>query len=210
MTKYSLTPGAIVERIGDDLMVVVPGQTDVVSLSGRPADVLLRLAAGTGVDPSEPALRDLIQLGIISAPGLSRRGLIRAGAVGAGAGIAVLAMPSVAAASSDASSNTIIPLTQFGPSFGNPQVFDFRAVPPTFDNTEDLSLVVPTVESSSVTLSNGDTLTNAVAFNGWAAGIIFRLQTNVPESTPVNVVAAEVKFIFKGILWTARFEDSAP
>ena len=100
MTKYSLTAGVIVERVGDDLMVVVPGNSDVVSLSGRPAEMLLDVKTGRKVDSSDPALRDLVDLGVISAPGLSRRGLIRVGAVGAGAGIAVLAMPGVAAASS--------------------------------------------------------------------------------------------------------------
>ena len=105
MTKYSLPPGVIVERVGDDLMVVLPGNSDVVSLSGRPAEILLDVKTGRRVDCSDPVLRELVDLGVISAPGLSRRGLIRAGAVGAGAGIAVLAMPGVAAASSDPNVN---------------------------------------------------------------------------------------------------------
>lgn len=100
MMNYSLADGLIVERLGDDLMVIVPGRTDVVSLSGRPAKIVIDLQAGTGVEPSEPALRDLVDLGVITAPGLSRRGLIKVGAAGAGASIAVLAMPGVAAASS--------------------------------------------------------------------------------------------------------------
>ena len=96
----SVPAGVIVERVGDDLMVVVPGNTDVVSLSGRPAEVLLDVQAGRRVDSSDPALRDLVDMGIVSAPGVSRRGLMKAGAIGAGAGIAVFAMPSVAGASS--------------------------------------------------------------------------------------------------------------
>jgi hypothetical protein len=100
MTKYSLTPGVIVERVGDDLMVIVPGNTDVVSLSGHPAEVVLDVQAGRKVNSLEPVLRNLADLGVITTPGVSRRGLIKAGAVGAGAGIAVLAMPSAAAASS--------------------------------------------------------------------------------------------------------------
>lgn len=103
MMKYSLTAGVIVERVGDDLMVVLPGNSDVVSLSGRPAEMLLDVKTGRKVDSSDPALRDLVDLGIVSAPGLSRRGLIKAGAIGAGAGIAVLSMPGVAAASSQTS-----------------------------------------------------------------------------------------------------------
>ena len=99
-SNVSLTAGVIVERVGDDLMVIVPGNADVVSLSGRPAQVLLDVKAGRKVDSADPALRDLVDLGIVSAPGISRRGLIKAGAIGAGAGIAVLAMPGVAAAAS--------------------------------------------------------------------------------------------------------------
>jgi hypothetical protein len=81
-------------------MVIVPHNTDVVSLSGHPAEVVLDVQAGRKVNSLEPVLRNLADLGVITTPGVSRRGLITAGAVGAGAGIAVLAMPGVAAASS--------------------------------------------------------------------------------------------------------------
>jgi hypothetical protein len=98
---YSLMAGVMVERVGDDLMVIIPGNSDVVSVSGRPAEVLLDVKAGRKVDLADPALRDLVDLGIVSAPGISRRGLIKAGAIVAGAGVAVMAMPGVATASSE-------------------------------------------------------------------------------------------------------------
>jgi hypothetical protein len=116
-------PGVIVERVGKDLMVIVPGNTDVVSLTGRPAEVLLEVAAGRKVDSAEPALRDLVDLGIVSASSLSRRGLIKAGAIGAGAGIAVLAMPGVAAASSsrgDDGAITLFPVMNGGAQLSYP------------------------------------------------------------------------------------------
>jgi len=100
MKKAAITPGVIVERVGDDLMVIVPGTTDVVSLSGRPAEVLLDVQAGREVDPSDPALKSLNDLGIVTSPGMSRRGLITAGALGAGAGVVMLSMPAAAAAES--------------------------------------------------------------------------------------------------------------
>jgi len=100
MKKATVTRGVIVERVGEELMVVIPGNSDVVSLSGRPAEVLADVQAGKDVDPTEPALQTLSDLGIVTSPGMSRRGLIKAGAIGTGAGIAVMAMPSVAAASS--------------------------------------------------------------------------------------------------------------
>jgi len=100
MKKAIVSPGVIVERVGDDLMVVVPGASDVVSLSGRPADVLLDVQAGRDVDPLDPALKTLSDLGIVTSPGMSRRGLITAGALGAGAGVVMLSMPAAAAAGS--------------------------------------------------------------------------------------------------------------
>jgi len=110
MKKATVVTGVLVERVGHDLMVIVPGDSDVVSLSGRPAEVLLDVQAGRDVDPSEPALETLSGLGIVNSPGLSRRGLITAGAIGAGTGIAVMAMPSVAAASSiDVADDVILP-----------------------------------------------------------------------------------------------------
>ncbi len=96
----SVAPGVVVEGVGDDLMVIVPGRSDVVSLSGRPAQVLANVRSGMNVDWADPALRDLVDLGIVAAPGLSRRGLIKAGAIGVGAGVASLALPTAAYAAS--------------------------------------------------------------------------------------------------------------
>lgn len=98
-TNVLLVTGVVIERVGDGLMVIVPGKSDVVSLSGRAAEVLADVEAGRKVDSTDSALRDLVDLGIVSAPGLSRRGLF-VGAIGAGAGIAVLALPSPAMAAS--------------------------------------------------------------------------------------------------------------
>jgi len=106
MKKATVTPGVIVERVGEELMVVIPGNSDVVSLTGRPAEVLVDVQAGKDVDPTEPALQTLSDLGILISPGMSRRGLITAGALGAGASVVMLSMPAAAAASSDPQTNT--------------------------------------------------------------------------------------------------------
>lgn len=97
----TLTPGAVIEPVGDDAMVMMPGNTDVLRITGPAAETLRNIVAGQPVDASTPAVLELANHGIISTSAMSRRGLIRAGAIGAGAGIAVLAMPSVAAAASD-------------------------------------------------------------------------------------------------------------
>jgi hypothetical protein len=97
----SIAPGVIVENIGDDVVVMVPGSTEVIKLSGEVAHTIRSIQAGeTSVLPSE-TVSELVDRGIVvSQAGMSRRGLIKAGAIGAGAGIAVMAMPGAAAASS--------------------------------------------------------------------------------------------------------------
>jgi hypothetical protein len=100
-SRVLISSGVISERVGNELLVIVPGRTDTVRLTGHAADLFLAIQAGSEVNASDPFVADLVDLGIVQASGMSRRGLIKAGAIGAGAGIAVLAMPSVAAASSD-------------------------------------------------------------------------------------------------------------
>ena len=105
----TLAPGAVIEPVGDDVMVMMPGNTDILRISGPAADTLRTIAAGHPIDPTTPTVLELADQGIIQTSAMSRRGLIRAGAVGAGAGIAVLAMPSVAAAASvGGGGNTIL------------------------------------------------------------------------------------------------------
>ena len=96
----TLTPGTVIEPVADDVMVMMPGNTDILRISGPAADTLRTIVAGQPVDPSAPTVIELADQGIISTSGMSRRGLIRAGAIGAGVGIAVLAMPTAAMASS--------------------------------------------------------------------------------------------------------------
>jgi len=95
-----VSSGVISERVADSLLVILPGRTDAVRLTGHPAELFLDIQAGNKIDVSDPAVADLIDLGILQASRMSRRGLIKAGAIGVGAGIAVMALPSVAAAAS--------------------------------------------------------------------------------------------------------------
>jgi hypothetical protein len=96
-----LVSGVVVEPVGDDCVVMTPQNTDVLRLTGDTATLLTRVIAGEPVDHTSDTVTELARLGVVelSNAGMSRRGLITAGA--AGAGIAILAMPSVAAASSD-------------------------------------------------------------------------------------------------------------
>ena len=96
----SLAKGVVVENMGTTVLVMIPGQHDVLTLTGPAADVVNAVVAGQHVSKNlEPEVELLLSAGVLTSP-MSRRNLLRAGAIGAGAGIAVLSMPSVAAASS--------------------------------------------------------------------------------------------------------------
>jgi hypothetical protein len=107
MKKVSLSPGVVVEEVGNGVMVMAPGSQDVVSLSGRAAEVVRSVQSGVSV-VDDSLVAELTVLGVLEVSGISRRGLIKAGAIGAGAGIAVLAMPGVAAAASGSTSDDAI------------------------------------------------------------------------------------------------------
>jgi hypothetical protein len=176
-TDVSLVAGLVVERVGDDLMVIVPGNSDVVSLSGRPAEVLSDVEAGRQVDSTNPALLDLVDLGIVSAPGLSRRGLIKAGAVGVGVGVASLALPTAAFASS-ANRDSITGIYSMAGE-GNPWGFLVLKDDVSAGTPETLTLTVggTAFQSSALTGSGSAVWTTtssaAVSFNDiyWLHGV---------------------------------------
>lgn len=98
---FSLSPRVVTECVGADVVVMLPDSTDVLRLSGEAAGAIRSIEAGEAPVVPEKVLADLIDRGVlVTKSTVSRRGLFKAGSIGAGAGIAVLAMPSVAAASS--------------------------------------------------------------------------------------------------------------
>jgi hypothetical protein len=99
VSGLALVSGVVVEDLGDHLMVMVPGSTEVLTLSGDAATAVRRVLSGSPV-VADAVVSDLVRLGVLENSGLSRRGLVKAGAIGAGAGIAVLAMPTAAMAAS--------------------------------------------------------------------------------------------------------------
>ena len=99
--RIVLSPHAVIEDLGHEVMVVVPGQSSALKLSGPHAEAVRSLQAGRSVYVPTDVVVELADWGVVQQKAtMSRRSLIRAGAVGAGAGVAALAMPSVAAASS--------------------------------------------------------------------------------------------------------------
>ena len=163
-TMFVLAPGVIVEDLGSDSAVFVPGVAEVLTLSGDAAAVIRRIRSGESVDGAQAVLSDLVARGVIQpAHGMSRRGVVRAGVIGAGVGVAALAMPGVAAA---ASSNV---------GGGGPQpvgLFVFRATgdgsprwefyPQPLSLATEVNDFVTGTGTSTLTLATGQTTTNWV------------------------------------------------
>jgi hypothetical protein len=127
---YSVATDSMIENVGSDLLVFAPGSTDVIRLTDDAVKTLRALQAGIPVAPSA-TVDSLIRWGIVTDSGFSRRGLIKASSVGAVAGIAVLAMPSVAAASSG------IPVDGAWFVFGNTPTVYFLVAGYDFPNVGD-------------------------------------------------------------------------
>lgn len=97
----SFASGVVVEQLGESFAVLTPGRSDVLMVSGEAADVVRGLLnSGQTTVSSSPALEDLVSRGVVVSS-VSRRAVLAAGGAGIGAGISLLALPGVAAASSE-------------------------------------------------------------------------------------------------------------
>lgn len=98
--SVELRAGVLVEELGNELLVKVPGSTDAVVLSGEPASIIRSLRAGRPLPVNGPCL-ELVDLGVLEfTSAVSRRSVLAVSAVGVGAGIALFSMPTVAVAAS--------------------------------------------------------------------------------------------------------------
>ena len=103
MTTYSgvrLAPDVICELVGDQVVVLIPARSEVISLSGAQAEIVQRLQERQTLSRSDDAyVRDLIEAGVVVA-GISRRSLFVGSGLVVGAGITAMSLPAVAASSS--------------------------------------------------------------------------------------------------------------
>lgn len=118
----SINKDIAIESVGDELLVFFPGQAEAFRLSGPAAQAVAEIQAGKSIDINSAAVADLVHLGILSTSTMSRRGLIKASAIGVGAGIAVLAMPTAAAASSPVGTAPTLITFSFADDVDNPGV----------------------------------------------------------------------------------------
>jgi hypothetical protein len=104
----SLAPGVVVEELGNNLLVLTPGSQKVVTLGGKQASALRTVLEGDQ-PVIDDTVKELVSLQILhGATGMSRRGLLTAGSLGALSTVAILSLPTAAAASSEVSG---IPVT---------------------------------------------------------------------------------------------------
>lgn len=124
--QIRLARGVVVEQVGAELVVLPPEAKDVVRLHGPAAAIVADLQAGRPVEATCPELESLMSVGIVARPGISRRGLISSGAIGLGAGVAVLALPQAAVATSAS-----LPTPALAPENG---VVGYRTIDSSRDN----------------------------------------------------------------------------
>jgi hypothetical protein len=101
MQQVFLADNIVVENVGHDLLVFLPGSSDILRLSGEPADLLRSVVDGkipNSVDSG--VVHRLIELGVLRSPAISRRHFVGASALGLGAGLSLMALPHTAAAAS--------------------------------------------------------------------------------------------------------------
>jgi hypothetical protein len=103
-TSYQVAADVISEAVGDDVIVMRSDSNQTLRLSGEAAIAFTAVQAGQAPSgASREVLQSLVDHRVLSADSprtVSRRGLVTGAAVGVGAGLVTLALPTVAAASS--------------------------------------------------------------------------------------------------------------
>lgn len=199
---HHIAPGVVLEDLGREMLVVVPGRSEIIRLSGPSAKTVRALQQGFQPNTDDTSLRELRDLGITgSTSGFSRRSLLRAGVLGVGAGITVAAMPSLALASSSEA-----------PLFGSWAVFDSN-IEFTFEWTsnprpsDDLNDGGPkpspiSSEAFAASVGNPSTEGSTTAWLG-AISIVFGSSSFVPSGAYTGT------FTFDGATYEVTFNETA-
>ncbi len=97
---FSCASALQVERVDDGFLVLRPGSSQVFHLRGGDAEAFaLARRGGTEVpEHLERSMAGLVELDLAEADGWSRRRVLQLGGAAAAAAVAVVALPSVAAA----------------------------------------------------------------------------------------------------------------
>ena len=105
-----LAPDVICELVGDQVVVLIPARSEVISLSGAQAEIVRRLQEGQTLSGSDDAhVRELIAAGV-AVTDMSRRSLLVGSGLAVGAGMTAMSLPAVAVSSSA----SIFPVSEGG------------------------------------------------------------------------------------------------
>jgi hypothetical protein len=225
--RFELVEGVLLEQVGGDLLVAVPGSLETLRLTGDVANTLRAIHSGVAVDFVGSDITDLIKLGVVADRSkVSRRGVVRAGVVGVGAGIAVLAMPSVAAASSnpeagdgsDGGDNEPEPETVFPLTLDTDPRF-VEGIPSNRFNAVlgfDVGEALPVIQSASITDKDGAVLDDSLILwqytgvydsqTGWFA---FDYLGNPRGTLPSGTARIELVFTLSNQRYTAVYPPPA-
>lgn len=191
------------EILGDDVVVHIPAceqglPPTVITLTGAVADVFRRAHSGDqSVTTDSDHVRDLIGLGILHADvhvDVSRRNFLAAGTVGLGAGIALLALPQAALASSN-----VVELSGRWRFLGADSM-DFDTVyPPGFEPTGDKELTVTGISGAFPFFSFND------------ATAVVRWRRSFAPGAPPTVSGTLIgSFSSSGIHYRVTFSQTDP
>jgi hypothetical protein len=193
--------------VGEDVVIMLPRATEVIRISGDAASAIRAIEAGDTPVLHSAIVADLMERGVVVfKTGMSRRALITSGAIGVGAGIAVMAMPSVAAASSD-SESPIEMLRQ-----NNEVTSSFFEAYPRLPKSTITDTIV--ITSALVTLGDNppvDAIPLGFEYFGIGEGVdgsdvvVFRFNPSLPEGT---ITRLEVRFTGENVLFWAVYSPA--
>lgn len=201
--RLAIATGVVVEEMGTDLLVMVPSSSKVLKLTGESAEVVRAVRSGLTVVPGK-VVDDLRAVGVLEGSSLTRRGLVTGGVIGLGAGIAVLAMPGVAAA--DSTRIKLVGEWYFDADWSHNDnkyfFYVYKENNPSFPAFIDAQLYDPanrpglTVDSTAV--ANFNWLTPDLDWVGWSGALASR-----PAAGTVLVGTFE----YGGLRYEAQFSE---
>ena len=106
--SFVVQSGVSVEKVDTGYLVLLPGDDRVLHLTGEQAEAFDAARSGVAQlsDRLVPAMAGLVELGVVSTDSWTRRRVLQLGGAAAAAGMAVIALPTIAAADSPPGSST--------------------------------------------------------------------------------------------------------
>jgi hypothetical protein len=161
--KYELVEGLTLEEIGGEYVALLPEKGVTLRIDPSASRVLRAIVEGDDVHVhGQESLRSLLDNGVIieTTSGITRRGIVCTATLGAVSGVAVLSLPSVAAASSESAIEILgeiifAPSDEGKPPAGVPEFFALDDDVFGDNNDDDWFLVIMIDPDSPAVLEAG-------------------------------------------------------